>query len=34
VEILLPFVVLVLLFVVGVPIAFAMAGAGMLGWQP
>lgn len=30
-EILLPFVVLVLLFVVGVPIAFAMAGAGMLG---
>ena len=30
-EILLPFVVLVVLFVVGVPIAFAMAGAGMLG---
>jgi tripartite ATP-independent transporter DctM subunit len=31
VELLLPFVVLVVLFVVGVPIAFAMAGAGMLG---
>lgn len=30
-ELLLPFVVLVVLFVVGVPIAFAMAGAGMLG---
>ena len=30
-EILVPFVVLVLLFLVGVPIAFAMAGAGMLG---
>jgi tripartite ATP-independent transporter DctM subunit len=31
VEVLLPFAVLVLLFVIGVPIAFSMAGAGMLG---